>query len=87
MPWFQGPSLFEAIESLEPKEQLNDGKTRVSIIKIEGRRRSRPVERQNLILTGKIISGTLSVDQELALQVAGTASQVESIYSFGKSVT
>lgn len=82
--WSQHPSLLRAIEQLHPQSLSTHAHFRMQLNSIHQGRRV-PIPGFQLVTTGKVIAGTVQVDDELLIQPSGTRCKVHSIQAIDNS--
>ncbi len=72
MPWYDGPTVFDAMLALDRRTRATDGSLRIAI---------QGVVRHDLqrIFVGRVVSGTLSVGDEILVSPARRTAHVRSI--------
>jgi elongation factor 1-alpha len=80
MPWYDGPTVVEAIDMLEPPEQPIDKPLRIPIQSVYN------IKGVGLVLAGRVVSGKLKEGDTIVVEPADKTVQVKSIEMFHKRI-
>ena len=72
-PWYKGPTLYEALDALEPPKPMLDKPLRLPIQKIF------KIKGVGTVLTGRVETGTLKVGDDVIIMPANKGGKVNSI--------
>ena len=73
MPWYKGPTLYEALDSLEPPKPMTDKPLRLPIQKLF------KIKGVGTVLTGRVETGILKVGDDVVIMPPNKGGKVNSI--------
>lgn len=73
MPWYNGPTLFEALDNLEPPKPMIDVPLRIPIQKVY------KIKGVGTVITGRVETGVLKKGQEIIIEPLGKKTIAQSI--------
>lgn len=73
MPWYTGPTLYEALDSLEPPKPMIDKPLRIPVQKVY------KIKGVGTVITGRVETGVLKKGQEIVIEPLGKKTIAQSI--------